>query len=101
MGNQVQTKDETETTTKIEYPKRWNVVIDNDDFTPADFVIQLLVEIFNHQLPSARKVTEQIHNEGRGIAGTYYKEVAEQKLQEAQIAVSTHGHPLNVYTETV
>ena len=64
---------------KIEYPERFNVVLLNDDFTPMDFVVQLLVEIFNRTIDEARDITMQIHDNGKGIAGTYGFEIAEQK----------------------
>ena len=66
---------------KIEYPERFNVVLLNDDFTPMDFVVQLLVEIFNRTIDEARDITMQIHDNGKGIAGTYGFEIAEQKTR--------------------
>ena len=79
----------TKTTTTVAYPDRFNVIIFNDDFTPMDFVIQLLIEIFNRNLDEAKDITLTIHEKGQAIAGTYMHELAEQKLSEAIMATRT------------
>ena len=56
-----ETQSDTITRTEITYPNRYNVVFINDDFTPMDFVVQLLVEVFNKTLEEANDVTLQIH----------------------------------------
>ena len=68
---------------RIKEPKKFKVLILNDDFTPMDFVIAILVTIFKHPEPSAFKVMMQIHNEGSGVAGVYNYEIAEQKHIES------------------
>jgi ATP-dependent Clp protease adaptor protein ClpS len=86
---------------KIEYPERFNVVLLNDDFTPMDFVVQLLVEIFNRTIDEARDITMQIHDNGKGIAGTYGFEIAEQKKQEAVSVTRFNKYPLTIVVESV
>jgi len=86
---------------KIEYPERFNVVLLNDDFTPMDFVVQLLVEIFNRTVEEARDITMQIHDNGKGIAGTYGYEIAEQKKQEAVSVTRFNKYPLTIVVENV
>lgn len=86
---------------KIEYPERFNVVLLNDDFTPMDFVVQLLVEIFNRTIDEARDITMQIHDNGKGIAGTYGYEIAEQKKQEAVSVTRFNKYPLTIVVENV
>jgi ATP-dependent Clp protease adaptor protein ClpS len=66
-----QTQDATKTITEIKYPDRFNVVLLNDDFTPMEFVIQLLVEVFNTSIEEAKEVMIKVHEEGKGIAGMY------------------------------
>jgi len=91
----------TRTSTELRYPARFNVVIYNDDFTPVEFVITLLVEIFNKNVNSAKALTQSVHTDGQAIAGTYNSEIAEQKCVEA-IAVSRHnGHPLQLKVEKI
>jgi len=94
-----QTKTQIRTQANLSYPKRFNVVIWNDDFTPMEFVIQLLVEVFNKNIEQSSEITSEIHNQGKAIAGTYSKEIAEQKTHEATVISRHSGHPLNVSCE--
>jgi ATP-dependent Clp protease adaptor protein ClpS len=80
-------------------PKKYNVVFYNDDYTPVDFVISLLVDIFHHQIDSAQEITTLIHSSGQGIAGTYTFEIAEQKPLEAIAIARAEKHPLQVKLE--
>ena len=94
-------KTKTSTTSKVEikFPDRYNIVIYNDDFTPMEFVIQLLIEVFDRTIDEAKGVTLQVHESGSGIAGTYFHELAEQKYQEATIITRHNGHPLRIAME--
>jgi ATP-dependent Clp protease adaptor protein ClpS len=66
-----------------------------------DFVIQLLVELFNKTLEQAQDITMTVHDKGKGIAGTYNFEIAEQKKGEATIISRNSGHPLTVVVEEI
>lgn len=101
MAISTKTRTSTSTKTDIKYPDRFNVVILNDDYTPMEFVIHLLVEIFNKNLEQAKDITVQIHEQGKGIAGTYNFEIAEQKVQESTMISRHNGHPLAVMMEKV
>tara|TARA_Y100000768_G_scaffold144159_2_gene107492 strand:- start:14041 stop:14340 length:300 start_codon:yes stop_codon:yes gene_type:complete len=96
-----ETQSDTITRTEITYPNRYNVVFINDDFTPMDFVVQLLVEVFNKTLDEAKDVTLQIHEKGKGIAGSYNYELAEQKKAEAVAISRNNGHPLTILVEKI
>jgi len=95
------TKQATKTVTEIQYPDRFNVVLINDDFTPMEFVIQLLIEVFNQSIEEANEVMITVHETGKGVAGSYGLEIAEQKQQESTIIARHHGHPLKVIIEKV
>ena len=86
---------------KNEFPERFNVILLNDDYTPMDFVVQLLIEIFNRTIEEARDITMQIHENGRGIAGTYGYEIAEQKKQEAVSVTRFNKYPLTIVVEKI
>ena len=96
-----ETQSDTITRTEITYPNRYNVVFINDGFTPMDFVVQLLVEVFNKTLEEAKDVTLQIHEKGKGIAGSYNYELAEQKKAEAVAISRNNGHPLTILVEKI
>ena len=59
----------------ISEPKRWKVILLNDDSTPMEFVIGLLVEIFKHSVDAAQDIMLQVHETGSGVAGVYSFEI--------------------------
>lgn len=95
---------ETSQTTKqdavIKKPNMYKVVLNNDDVTPADFVRELLQVVFHCNEQRAMDLTVEIHEQGRGVAGVYTFEVAEQKHNEATYIARTNGHPLNINLES-
>jgi len=93
-----QEKVKTRTATELAYPPRFNVVIYNDDYTPMEFVIRLLIEVFNKNLKSAKDLTMEIHNNHSAVAGNYNFEIAEQKCNEAISISRANGHPLELKT---
>jgi ATP-dependent Clp protease adaptor protein ClpS len=84
---------------KTEPPKKYHVIFINDDKTPIDWVIELLIEIFRHNELTAQNLTLKIHEEGSAIVGTYYYEIAEQKLFETVKLSRDQGFPLMVKVE--
>lgn len=97
----IKTKSSSKPKIKLAYPDRFNVIFINDDFTPMEFVIHLLIEIFNKSINQAKDITLTIHKEGRAIAGTFNYEIAEQKVQEATVVSRHNGHPLQIVLEKV
>ncbi len=84
---------------KLEEPKRWKVVLLNDDSTPMDFVVGILTEIFKHSQETAKAITLEIHTQGSGIAGVYSFEIAEVKAVEATQLARGNGFPLQIKME--
>ena len=78
----------------INEPGKYKVVLLNDDLTPMEWVIEVLVSIFKHSETQAKDITLQIHNEGSGVAGIYVYEIAEQKAIEATNSSRDRGFPL-------
>jgi ATP-dependent Clp protease adaptor protein ClpS len=95
-----ETSQTTRQNTVIKKPNMYKVVVNNDDTTPVDFVKELLKMVFHHTDQRAEELTMQIHNEGKGIAGVYTFEVAEQKHNEAVYISRSNGHQLNVNLES-
>ena len=93
------TKIAEKTKIKVQEPKQWKVILLNDDVTPVEFVIALLIEVFRHKQESATNVTMQVHEEGSGIAGVYSFEIAEVKAVEATNLARANGYPLQVKLE--
>lgn len=93
------TELEAQTLTKLKTPKLYKVILLNDDFTPMDFVIQVLTDIFNKTSVEAHELTLAIHNQGRGICGVFTREIAEQKVYECNTVAKSYKHPLKAITE--
>jgi len=85
---------EKKKTTTLKEPGKFKVIVCNDDVTPIDFVIVMLMTVFHHDESSARDITLKIHNEGTGIAGIYTFEIAEQKSIEATSMARNNNFPL-------
>ena len=86
--------------TVILEPKKYKVVLYNDNHTPVEFVIALLMKVFRHTEESAFSITMKIHNEGSGVAGIYSYEIAEQKGMEGTNMAREHGYPLAIKVES-
>ncbi len=84
---------------KIGPPKMYNVVMLNDDFTTMDFVVALLMKFFNMGEQQAAGVMLEVHKHGKGIAGTYTKDVAETKAQMANQYAQEQEHPFKCTVE--
>lgn len=84
---------------KYKGPGKWNVIMFNDDSTPMEFVVHVLMAIFNKTQEEATEVMLKVHESGRAIAGTYMYEVAQQKVHETTMAARSQGFPLSVAME--
>jgi len=77
-------------------PKMWDVWLLNDDHTSMEFVVLVLMQIFHRSFEEAQEIMMHVHNNGRGIAGTYSHEVATQKRDETIAIARQSGFPLMV-----
>jgi len=80
-------------------PKKYKVIFLNDDTTPMEFVISVLMEIFKHSEDTSKNITMEIHTEGAGVVGVYNHEIAEQKAVETTTIARNHGFQLEVRLE--
>ena len=84
---------------RIKEPTLYNVVLLNDDYTPMQFVIDVLESLFQKSPSEAYRVMMQVHLNGRGIAGVYPWEVAETKVDSLTNLAREAGHPLQATIE--
>ncbi|WP_038177246.1 ATP-dependent Clp protease adapter ClpS [Vibrio pacinii] len=80
--------------TKVKPPSMYNVVLNNDDYTPMDFVIEILERFFSMDIDKATQVMLQVHYEGKAICGTFTAEVAETKVAQVTMYANENEHPL-------
>ena len=89
----------TETRRKARRPPRFKVILYNDDYTPMEFVVRVLEQIFQKSPAEATQLMLQIHKSGLGIAGVYVLEVAETKAASVHQAAEQNGYPLRAGVE--
>jgi ATP-dependent Clp protease adaptor protein ClpS len=80
--------------TKLKPPSMYRVVLLNDDYTPMDFVIEILMIFFNMNEQQATDVMLTVHTKGKGICGVFSKDVAETKALMVNEFSKEHQHPL-------
>jgi len=79
---------------KIKDPSNYKVVIFNDDYTPVDFVIGILIKIFHKSYFEAMNITMTIHNSDKAVIGIYTYEIAETKAQQVLDEAKIYSYPL-------
>ncbi len=81
-------------TPKVKKPRMYKVLLNNDDFTPMDFVVYVLENFFTMDRAKATRVMMQVHTEGRGLCGIYTKDIAETKVEQVNAFSRKNDHPL-------
>jgi ATP-dependent Clp protease adaptor protein ClpS len=84
---------------KTQQPRLYQVVMFNDDFTPMDFVTQLLIQTFNMEELQANQTMLEIHHLGQAICGIYPREIAEMKVSQVLALARKEEHPLHCIFE--
>jgi len=79
---------------ELERPPLYAVVLFNDDYTPMEFVIEVLQQYFALDLDRATEVMLTVHYRGKGVAGVYPRDIAETKAQQVNHYARSQGHPL-------
>jgi len=84
---------------RVATPPRFKVVLYNDDYTPMEFVVQLLEAVFGLGPTEATQIMLHIHRKGSGVAGVYVLEVAETKVAAVHRQAEARGYPLRAGVE--
>jgi ATP-dependent Clp protease adaptor protein ClpS len=99
MSQQTVLKPRTKVKPKVERPKLWKVVLLNDDFTPREFVVQVLKAVFRMNREHAYHVMMTAHRKGACVIAVFTKDVADTKAKEATELGKQNGYPLYFTTE--
>ncbi|MEP7703111.1 ATP-dependent Clp protease adapter ClpS [Paraglaciecola sp. 25GB23A] len=75
-------------------PPMYKVLLNNDDYTPMDFVIEVLMRFFNLDGEKANQIMLTVHYRGRAVCGIYTAEIAETKVMQVTRYAKQHQHPL-------
>jgi ATP-dependent Clp protease adaptor protein ClpS len=86
---------------KVKRPPLYQVVLLNDDYTPMEFVVELLERIFAMDRIRATRVMLEVHKLGRGVCGVFTFEIAETKVAQVTAYARQHQHPLLCTMEEV
>jgi ATP-dependent Clp protease adaptor protein ClpS len=90
---------EEEIKEEVEEPPKYHVLLLNDDFTPMDFVVDVLCQFFNKTLDQATDIMLTVHYKGKALCGTYTADVAETKVDHVARYALENEHPLKCVLE--
>jgi len=84
---------------KLKSPPMYNVVLLNDDFTPMEFVVEVLQQFFAKTQEQAMQIMLKVHTEGSGLCGVYPKDIASTRVEQVVAFARQHQHPLQCVME--
>ncbi|WP_028115264.1 ATP-dependent Clp protease adapter ClpS [Ferrimonas senticii] len=79
---------------RVAPPKLYKVVLNNDDYTPMEFVVEVLTKFFSLSTEKATEVMLTVHYKGKGICGVFTRDIAETKAAQVNDYAREHQHPL-------
>ncbi len=99
MSDKTQYNDESgvaveESRPEVKEPSRYKVILLNDDFTPMEFVVEILQIFFNLDGEKATRIMLNVHTKGKGICGVYTKDIAETKVNQVNQFARDNEQPL-------
>ncbi|MCX7602044.1 MAG: ATP-dependent Clp protease adapter ClpS [Meiothermus sp.] len=97
MSSSTKTRSQSKPATRT--PAMYKVLLLNDDYTPMDFVVFVLMRFFKKSELEATRIMLQVHHAGVGIAGVYPFEIAETKANQVMELARAEGHPLQCTIE--
>ncbi|MGO1298744.1 MAG: ATP-dependent Clp protease adapter ClpS [Vibrio sp.] len=80
--------------TGLKPPSMYNVMLINDDYTPMDFVIEVLERFFSKDIEQATQIMLKVHYAGKAVCGTFSADIAETKVAQVTMYSKEHEHPL-------
>lgn len=85
--------------TTTQRPRLYRVLLLNDDYTPMDFVVEVLERYFHKSATEAQLIMLAVHHKGQGMAGVYTRDVAETKVAQVTAHARRAGYPLRLVAE--
>ncbi len=84
---------------KLQEPRKYNVIMYNDDFTTMEFVVEILIDIFHKSSKEAETLMMTVHKGGKAIVGTYPFDIAVSKVNAARLRAQEAGFPFKITVE--
>jgi ATP-dependent Clp protease adaptor protein ClpS len=98
-NSELKEKAGSHTEEALSEPIQYKILMHNDNYTPMDFVVQLLKNVFNKQSSDAFQIMLNIHQQGVGLCGIYTEEIAETKVDIVHFLATQQGFPLKCSME--
>ncbi|WP_434525317.1 ATP-dependent Clp protease adapter ClpS [Photorhabdus asymbiotica] len=92
LKNKESVKDERQQ--KLQPPSMYQVILNNDDYTPMEFVVDVLRKFFSYDVERATQLMLDVHYQGKAVCGVYTAEVAETKAAQVNMYAREQQHPL-------
>lgn len=90
---------DTRTEKKVSRPRMWKVLLHNDHYTTREFVVMVLVDVFNKSETDAVQIMMHVHHQGVGVAGVYTHDVAQTKIDKVHRLARAYEYPLKLSME--
>jgi len=87
-------KEKTDIELEIINPPMYKVILHNDDYTPMDLVVEILVKVFHKSVEEANDIMWQVHKKGKAVCGIYVLEIAQTKAHQVKTIAKANGYPL-------
>lgn len=97
MAVKGEVKDQSKT--DLREPKRYKVIMHNDDYTPMDFVVQVLIELFGKEKEEAVRLMLLVHEGGRAVVGEFSYDIARTKVRTVTALAREEGYPFRLTIE--
>ena len=95
----IATEEKTTTHKRVQEPPLYQVLLHNDDYTTMEFVIEILMVVFNRSMEDATRIMMNVHKNGVGICGVYPYEIAETKVEIVEVLARSSDFPLKCSME--
>ena len=96
---EIEEEVDSESDQEVEEPHQYKVMLLNDDYTTMEFVIEVLVHVFQKTPQDATRIMLNVHHKGVGICGIYPYEIAETKINTVETLARENGFPLKCIME--
>lgn len=85
---------------KVGPPPLYQVILLNDDYTPMDFVVEVLQKFFGKNMEEATRIMLQVHHDGRAVCAIYPRDIAATRVAQVSRYARAHQHPLQCVMES-
>lgn len=99
ISPEIEKEISSDTIEELRPPSMYRVLLHNDDYTTMEFVVEILIDVFNKEFEEAKIIMLNVHNNGIGICGVYTYEIAETKVSTVHAYAMEKGFPLKCTIE--